>query len=293
MNLIRELRLLPIVLFATVCLLALKALGFLVEDRGPPLAEIEYRTSTFDKRSPASHREAVGARGDQQAPKAKAPWAKEMFNYPDVTGSAGGGAADKNKNADKPGDKAEEKKGDAKDGKPGAPPPAAAPPVQGRLVPLDQTPVPPGERALLERLQERRHELEARSRELEIRENLLKAAEHQLEVRIGELKDLEARMQTAAQQKDENEAQRFKSLVTMYENMKAKDAAKIFDRLELRVLLDVASQINPRRMSEILAQMQPEMAQRLTIQLANRANGASAPPAQKELPKIEGRPRPP
>lgn len=292
MSLIRELRLLPIVLFATVCLLALKALGFLVEDRGPPLADIDYRTSTFDKRSPASHREAVGARGDQPAPKAKAPWAREMFNYPDVTGSAGGNAADKNKNADKAGDKAEEKKGDAKETKPGAPP-AAAPPVQGRLVPLDQPQVPPGERALLERLQERRHELEARSRELEIRENLLKAAEHQLDVRIGELKDLEARMQTAAQQKDENEAQRFKSLVTMYENMKPKDAAKIFDRLEFRVLLDVASKINPRRMSEILAQMQPEMAQRLTVELANRANPGGAQPAPKELPKIEGRPRPP
>ncbi len=34
--------------------------------------------------------------------------------------------------------------------------------------------------------------------------------------------------------KDESEAARFKSLVTMYENMKAKDAAKIFDRLDMQ-----------------------------------------------------------
>ena len=32
----------------------------------------------------------------------------------------------------------------------------------------------------------------------------------------------------------------------MYENMKPRDAAKIFDRLDVDVLLQVASQINPR-----------------------------------------------
>ena len=41
----------------------------------------------------------------------------------------------------------------------------------------------------------------------------------------------------------------------MYENMKPRDAAKIFDRLEMSVLLEVASQIKPRTMSEIMAQM--------------------------------------
>jgi flagellar motility protein MotE (MotC chaperone) len=75
----------------------------------------------------------------------------------------------------------------------------------------------------------------------------------------------------------------------MYENMKAKDAAKIFDRLEMRVLIDVVSLINPRRMSDIMAQMQPEMAERLTVELANRASGTESVPLPVELPKIEGR----
>ncbi len=75
----------------------------------------------------------------------------------------------------------------------------------------------------------------------------------------------------------------------MYENMKAKDAAKIFDRLDIKVLLEVATQINPRRMSDILAQMSPEAAERLTVELATRAGSdRNAKPA--ELPKIEGRP---
>ena len=79
----------------------------------------------------------------------------------------------------------------------------------------------------------------------------------------------------------------------MYENMKAKDAAKIFDRLDTHVLLDVSSQINPRRMSDILAQMAPEAAEKLTVELANRSNtGAEKTPVADPatLPKIEGKP---
>ena len=66
----------------------------------------------------------------------------------------------------------------------------------------------------------------------------------------------------------------------------AKDAAKIFDRLDMRVLIEVASQINPRRMSDIMAQMQPEAAERLTIELAARAKESGT---GNDLPKIEGR----
>ena len=75
----------------------------------------------------------------------------------------------------------------------------------------------------------------------------------------------------------------------MYENMKPRDAAKIFDRLDIGVLIEVASQINPRNMSEILAQMSPDMAERLTVELASKAQHVEKnDPAQ--LPKIEGRP---
>ena len=101
-----------------------------------------------------------------------------------------------------------------------------------------------------------------------MRESLIKAAEKRLEGRVAELKELEARINNAVQTKEEGEAARFKNLVTMYENMKAKEAAKIFDRLDTRVLFEVATQITPRRMSDILAQMSPEAAERLTLALA-------------------------
>jgi flagellar motility protein MotE (MotC chaperone) len=81
---------------------------------------------------------------------------------------------------------------------------------------------------------------------------------------------------------------RFKGIITMYEGMKPKDAAKVFDRLEMPVLIEIASQIAPRKMSDILGLMATEAAERLTVEMARRA-GADKSAAVAELPKIEGK----
>ncbi len=73
----------------------------------------------------------------------------------------------------------------------------------------------------------------------------------------------------------------------MYENMKPKDAAKVFDRLEMPVLFEIASQIAPRKMSDILGLMSTEAAERLTTEMARRAGSDKA--AVADLPKIEGK----
>ena len=92
-------------------------------------------------------------------------------------------------------------------------------------------------------------------------------------------------------QKNEAENVRLKSLITMYENMKPRDAAKIFNGLDDGVLVEVASKINPRTMSEILAQMQADVAQRLTVELASKAQqGLQAGAGPVDLPKIDGQP---
>jgi flagellar motility protein MotE (MotC chaperone) len=70
--------------------------------------------------------------------------------------------------------------------------------------------------------------------------------------------------------------------------MKPKDAAKVFDRLEMPVLIEIASKIAPRKMSDILGVMSPEAAERLTVELARRAGGDKSS-ASAELPTIEGK----
>jgi flagellar motility protein MotE (MotC chaperone) len=201
-----------------------------------------------------------------------------MFSYPDVTGST----------PSPPKEETAPAKGEGTAKKPLEPPVTP----NGTSVPLDvEHPVSPAERAILESLQKRRAELDARAHDLDLREDLLRAAEKRVGGRIDELKDLEARVSAALQQKDEGEVARFKNVVTMYENMKAKDAAKIFDGLDIKVLLDVAKELNPRRMSDILAQMAPENAQRLTVELAVRSAQKDQSPVA-DLPKIQGKPTP-
>jgi flagellar motility protein MotE (MotC chaperone) len=297
---LRDLRLVPVVLIATIALFALKALGLMLDggylfDNPSDLRDKPEITSTIAAPGPAGlkppGRNPVASKPPpKQSPKpsSRPSWAQDLFNFPDVTGSVGSTPVPAQPDVT---GSAEETPSPPKEGaakKPQEPPPRP----NGTPVPLENDrPVSPAERAILESLQKRRAELDARSRELDVREDLLRAAEKRVGGRIDELKDLEARVSAILQQKDEGEAARFKNVVTMYENMKAKDAAKIFDGLDMRILLDVAKEINPRRMSDILALMTPENAQRLTIELAVRS--AQKDPAQAaELPKIQGKPSP-
>lgn len=144
------------------------------------------------------------------------------------------------------------------------------------------------ERAVLESLGKRRQDLNKQQGELDLREKLLKATEERIEKRVEELKDLEKRIEGAVQRKEEREEAEIKGLVTMYESMKPKDAARIFDRLELSVLMKVVRNMKPRKMADILGKMSSESAERLTVAIARGADRpmprqASAP---EELPKI-------
>ncbi len=173
-----------------------------------------------------------------------------------------------------------------------AKPAAPAPPPQAQ--PPTPEPVSPSEKALLEKLGARRDTLKQRSDELDLREKMLDEAEKKIETGIGDLKKAEDKVDAAAKAKEEAEKQGLKSIVTMYETMKPKDAARVFDRLGHDVLVPLVVAMNPRKMAEILAVMSPEAAERLTVALANRARGGGPAQAQAgpalppgELPAID------
>ena len=282
----RDFRLIPLVLVATVSLFALKVSG-LVFDGGYTLGERLGGANKTDL-TPTTRDTIPDVTpiifGSQQQPAASTQsWAREVFNYGgDITGSVG---------ASKPAEPAKDK--DAKDGKEkakGAKAGPVDPPKSADGLKVNLEPVAPrGERAILERLSDRRQQLDVRNEELEMRENLLKAAEKRVEAKVAELKELETKVKTALDQRDQNEQKRFQSIVAMYQGMKPKDAARIFDRLDLKILVEVSTQMKPAAMSSILAQMSPETAERLTVELAHRASAQKTTSADA-LPQIEGRP---
>src|SRR6266481_781167 len=246
----RDIRVLPVVLIAIFSLAVLKVAG-LVLDGG---YVFDYQPQTNQK-----------------------SWAQDTLNFP------GGSKFDP---ADVTGSTHEKPKEAA--AKPAPQVPEVAKPEGTVVFPEPSQPVSASERAILERLQSRRQELEALAREIDIRESLLKAAERRIDSRVEELKAVESRITTATDQKTETDAARFKGIITMYEGMKPKDAAKVFDRLEMSVLFDIASQIAPRKMSDILGLMSADAAERLTVEMARRA-GTDKSASTADLPKIEGK----
>lgn len=146
--------------------------------------------------------------------------------------------------------------------------------------------------ALLERLGERRVLMEEREQDLRVREQLLAAAERRLEERLAELEALEARVSAVADAEEQRESEEIGRLVQVYSAMRAKDAAAIFDLLDLPILMEVANAMNPRKMADILGEMNTESARRLTIALAGMPvqMPTETSEASNELPRIEGVP---
>jgi len=151
--------------------------------------------------------------------------------------------------------------------------PAEKPPEMPAPEPAKAASGSPTERALLEKLGARRDALRQKNDELELREKMLNEAERKLETGLGDLKQAEEKVDAAAKAREEAEKQGLKNIVTMYESMKPKDAARVFDRLGHDVLVPIVLAMNPRKMAEVLAVMQPDTAERLTVTLANRARG--------------------
>lgn len=123
---------------------------------------------------------------------------------------------------------------------------------------------------LLQSLADRRRELEERERTLVQREGLLAAAEHRIEQKIDELTGIKTEIEDLIRKYDEQEEQQLSGLVKIYETMKPKDAAKIFDALDMDILLQVIERMKASKTAPVLAAMTPERAKEVTARIAER-----------------------
>ena len=160
------------------------------------------------------------------------------------------------------------------------PPPLAAPQPSPGKPPDDAggPPVADAERAVLLELRQRREELDQRESALAARESLLTAAEQKLSARVTELQALQQKLEALDATRKQHEDAGWQGLVKTYEAMKPRDAATIFNDLEMPVLLQVVDRMKEAKAAAILAAMQPDKARDLTTQLAQmrtKQNGAS------------------
>jgi flagellar motility protein MotE (MotC chaperone) len=137
-----------------------------------------------------------------------------------------------------------------------------------KLITNDPTLLTPAEIDLLQQLAERRQVLESREQEFEIRTGLLAAAESRIDKKVEELKVLRETISGLIKTFDAQQDAKLLSLVKIYENMKPKEAAKIFEALQMDTLLEVAERMKERKLAPIMAKMDPEKARDMTVELS-------------------------
>jgi flagellar motility protein MotE (MotC chaperone) len=166
--------------------------------------------------------------------------------------------------------------------------PAAPAAETAKVAAPAELPIPDSERALLLDLRKRRDELDQREAALAARESVLAAAEARLTARLAELGGLQKRLESLDTARKEHDDANWRGLVKLYESMKPKDAATIFNDLDLPVLLPVLDRMKESKAAPVLAAMLPERARLVTAELAQmRARANSVPPV---VPTAAGTP---
>ncbi len=152
-----------------------------------------------------------------------------------------------------------------------------APPQETAPQEVGPPPVTDAERAVLLELRQRRQELDARDAALAGRESVLAAAEQKVSARVVELQALQKKLEALDAARKEREDASWQGLVKLYEAMKPRDAATIFNDLDMPILLQVVDRMKEAKAAAVLAAMQPDKARDLTAKLAQLRTQRDSP----------------
>ena len=130
-------------------------------------------------------------------------------------------------------------------------------------------------------LMQRRQMIEQKEKSLDQREALLKAGTEEINKKVEELTAIRNEIQSLLKKQNAEEEASTSKLVKIYEGMKPKDAAKIFNQLDMDVLISVVTKMSERKVSPIVALMDPQKARSLTLFLSeqNKLPGSGSTPA--------------
>jgi flagellar motility protein MotE (MotC chaperone) len=151
-------------------------------------------------------------------------------------------------------------------------------------------PLSESELHLLTDLRQRRAELDRREAEISAREATFAAIDARIDARVRELTALQRKLEALERDRNERDEANWRGLVKLYETMKPRDAALIFNDLDLPVLLQVVDRMKEAKAAVIVAGMQPERARLLTTELSQmrlKSNSLDTPgksPADGAMP---------
>lgn len=121
---------------------------------------------------------------------------------------------------------------------------------------------------ILQTLAKRREELDAREQSLDQRLGVLKAAEAQLDAKLFKMQELQREISDLIGVYGEKEKSRLDNLVKVYSTMKPKEAARLFNEMDMPLLVKLFERMKEAKSAPILAAMDTAKAGELTKELA-------------------------
>lgn len=134
----------------------------------------------------------------------------------------------------------------------------------------DDAAFPEIKKEMYQDLLKRRQALDDKEKQISQREALVEASQKEIDRKYGELESLKTEIQGLLKKQTEEEDERITSLVKIYSGMKPKDAARIFNTLDMDVLLSVVSKMPESKAGLIIANMDADPARTLTTMLAEQ-----------------------
>ncbi|EEB84621.1 MotE family protein [Roseobacter sp. GAI101] len=128
---------------------------------------------------------------------------------------------------------------------------------------------------MLDTLQTKEAQLNAREAEQNKREANLEAATAEVSIKLAELKKAEENLRKTISITDGAAEGDLSKLTAVYENMKPKDAAALFEAMEPDFAAGFLSRMRPDAAANVMAGLPPEFAYSISVLLAGR--NANAP----------------
>jgi flagellar motility protein MotE (MotC chaperone) len=120
---------------------------------------------------------------------------------------------------------------------------------------------------LLKSLSKRRKDLDNRESGLAFREKAISGTNKQIAEQVDILQSLNNDLKQFTTQYSSKYDEKNARLVKIYETMRPKDAARIFEEMQLNVLLEVLDKMKETKLANILSSMDPIKAKEITIAL--------------------------
>lgn len=157
----------------------------------------------------------------------------------------------------------------ASDTKPSLPAPEAGKPAEPKEVKPEAVPaLTASDLDHLQKLNDRKKELDAREEELNRMEAELQVQKGELDKRLKELEEMRTKISGILEERVKIDAEKVDTLVQMYSNMKAPQAAKVFETMDEDLAVEILGRMKKKNAADIMNLLKPEKAQVLSEMFA-------------------------